>query len=138
SGSGSITVDSTGYKQATAQVDVIGIGGVGISAGVAVADVADGADITAQVLDGATVTSSGAVAVTADLITGEQIKATALAQNLTGGLFGSAAIFAAVAGVGGGVKAYLDGTVTSSAQVDVTATADTKADAQLLVISLGG
>ncbi|TAM91272.1 MAG: hypothetical protein EPN43_04655, partial [Jatrophihabitans sp.] len=137
-GSSTTTVDANGVKKADAEVDILNISGLGLSVGVAVATVTDGADIQATVSSGASIRATGAVQVTAETTTGDRNEALATGKNLSAALFASASIFAAVATLGGAVRSELDGTITGSGSVDVGATSVNHAETQLLVISAGG
>src|SRR6185437_10366334 len=115
----------TGVKKADAEVDILSISGIGLSVGVAVATVSDGADIQA--------TMSGSVTTS-----GDRNEAIATGKSLTAALLASGAVFAAMANMGGAVRAELDGAVTSSTGVTVSATGTNRADSELLVIDAGG
>ncbi|HKT57060.1 MAG TPA: hypothetical protein VJR25_09840, partial [Microbacterium sp.] len=137
-GASAVTVHAAGVKKADAEVDILSISGIGLSVGVAVATVSDGADIQAQVTSTGSVTTAGQLNVTAETTSGDRNEAVAIGRSLSGALLGSGAIFAALASLGGAVRAELDGSVTSSAGVAVSATGTDRADSELLVVDAGG
>ncbi len=107
--------------------------------GVARATVYDGADVQATVTDGASITSSTFVNVTAELQgSNTRNEAIATGKNLNLGVFAAASIFAAQSYIGGAVRAELDGSVTGSTGVSVMATGANFSQAQLLVVAVSG
>ncbi|MDQ0612685.1 hypothetical protein QF046_000326 [Microbacterium sp. W4I4] len=138
-GSASAQVRAAAENRATADVLVVSISGLGLNVAVAVAEVTADADITATVADGASISSSGAVSVTA-LVLGSsgRIEAIAKGENVAAALFGSGAVFVAMATQAAAVAARLDGDVTSSTSVSVTATGGSRAKADLVVVAAGG
>ncbi|MDX2379978.1 MAG: hypothetical protein QNM02_09510, partial [Acidimicrobiia bacterium] len=132
----SITVQATGKNIVEAKADVGSLAVFGISGAVASATIKSDADIEAIVGSASTLQSSGAVLVDAHHVD-DGNKAYARARLISGGAFGSFGIMVSLAEINGGVAARLNGDVTGSSSVDVTASGVNFAEAFSLVISVG-
>ncbi|HTZ07380.1 MAG TPA: hypothetical protein VMB53_16710, partial [Gaiellaceae bacterium] len=142
----SLTVLAQGQDTAIATADIDNFGLLGAGTGVnADAEILTGADITASVASGASITVGFDVLVEATIINNceRQKKCTPpgnLAQahiTSTGGGFIDAGIYFAQALDGGAVKARLDGDVLSSTSIAVTAIGKSTADGSSSSFGLG-
>ncbi|HEV8463176.1 MAG TPA: hypothetical protein VGQ38_20990, partial [Gaiellaceae bacterium] len=135
SSSASITVRADSENSVDAHAFVGSISVVGASGAVADAEVKDTAYTDALV--GGSLTSGGAVTIEAKQH-GDKNKALATAKVISAGGIGALAILVSTAKVGGRVKASLDGSVDGSASVYVHADSTDYAEAETLVIVVGG
>lgn len=132
-----VTVEALGQNIADAKAKVASLSLGGGSGAGAVAEVTEDADVKALVTGNASITSSGAVLVDAEL-DGEGNKAYAEALGLAGGVFGSGTLMVSYATVAGSVVADVDGKIMSSSQVTVQADGKNKAEAYTLAAAIGG
>src|SRR5262249_46319221 len=109
----SLDVEAHGENRATATTTVVSIGIVGASGATADAEITSDANVEALVGSTASIATSGAVTVLAQL-QGEKNHAKATADGGSGGILANISILLAQASVAGGVSAELDGKVLGS------------------------
>src|SRR5215203_4846896 len=136
--SATLTVHALAENRANTEAKILNVSLGGLSGAYADSEVTSGANVEAKVGAGASVASTGAVEVKADL-KGASLRneAIAIANGLTAPGFVAAGVFAARAVVGGAVRAQLDGNVTSSASVLVKAVGKNHVEAKTLSIAVG-
>src|SRR5439155_7312938 len=158
-GSASITVHALSEYRAKTQVVMGSVSLGGLSGAFSDAEVTSGAYTQASVGQFATLSSSGAVEVLADLKTANTFypdntpdrllgkngttpaarhEAIGLTDSIAGGAFAAAGLFASRAVVNGAVRAQLDGSVTGSSSVTAKAIGGSFADSRTLAISASG
>jgi hypothetical protein len=134
--SASIEVRATGENHVDARADIGSLAVFGASGAVALATIDTSAAIEALVGASSSLASSGAVVVDAHTV-GVGNKAFARARLISGGAFGSFGVMVSIAKDNGGIAARLNGDVTSSQSVTVTANGVHRVDAFSLVVSVG-
>ena len=131
----SLTVRATAQNTATATVLVIGVSVIGLSGAYADAEITSSSVVEAKVGSTASLASTGAVTVDAHT-TGTGNTATADAEGGTGGGIAALSVMVTNAEIDGAVRARLDGDVTGSASVLVTANGTNQADATTFMVGI--
>ena len=131
----SVTVQTRAENVASATAFVAGIGVGQATIVIADAQITNSADVSAVIGSTASITTTGAVMVDAQL-TGLKNKAKADVTGVSGGLAASISVILATAKVAGEVAAALNGSVSGATSVTVQAIGRNLADADVLTVGV--